>query len=126
MDLGAELAGWLPQAVGVTAILGFLILGFAKGFIWTRSQVEELRTAFRAHIMTIETGANGRVADALQREASALEREKSWQKVAETTLDTNEVLTKQIEALLGTQKVLQQMATGSREPHSPPHGRRPR
>lgn len=111
MPIPTDLLGWVPQALGVTAILGFLVVGFAKSFLWTRPQVVELANRFEAHVKSIEAGANGRVADALK-------REQEWREVAETTLETNQKLAEQVEALIETQRMLQSMVAGPRNGRS--------
>lgn len=104
----ADLMGWVPQAVGVSAILGFLVLGFAKSFIWTRPQVEALVERFNAHLASTQSSADGRVADARQ-------REQEWREIAEKTLETNAKLADQVETLIEAQRQLQSMIPGSRD-----------
>lgn len=102
--------GWLPAGGGVLSVLTFLLIGFAKGWIWTKPQVDRLMSAndreianlkerYETHIGRTISLLEGRINDSLT-------REREWHEIGTKALDVNREFANQMDAVVESQRTL--------------------
>lgn len=98
----SDIQTWIPVGVGLTSILGFLILGFAKGFLYTRHQVDKMASQYEDRLRELRETAEARLV--------AVNSERlEWKDIAMGAIDANRKSAPTLDALLdgqATMKVL--------------------
>lgn len=104
----SDITAWIPTGLSATGILVFLITGFARGWLYTRSQVDKQAAQYEDRIKESREVAEARIASI---NAERLE----WKEIAMASIDANRKSAPTLDALLDGQQTMKQLLQGFRD-----------
>lgn len=103
-----DIAAWIPVGLSLTGILGFLITGFAKGFLYTRHQVDKMANQYEDRLKELRETAEARIV--------AVNSERlEWKDIAMGAIDANRKSAPTLDALLDGQATMKVLLESFRE-----------
>jgi hypothetical protein len=129
MALPGGIETWVTGG-GLLSVLAFQITGFARGWIWTSAQVDNLKATHVADVNDLTKRHSENMSQVVARYEMHLkrtvelyqgriddtkEREKEWHGVANTALETNREFAGQMDAVVESQRTLIGLVAAARD-----------